>query len=77
MSSPSPLKRAEAWVSQIEFMRLGIVLERRRIGHPWQDHAWLPVAVLPEEPAAATGSSAETGPSVEEGPWRLLEEAEG
>ncbi len=26
-------------------MPLGIIVERRRSGHPWQDHVWLPVAV--------------------------------
>jgi len=30
-----------------ETMEVGIVLERRDSSHPWQDHAWLPVAVLP------------------------------
>jgi hypothetical protein len=30
---------------------VGIVVERRRIDSPWADHAWLPIAVLPEPPA--------------------------
>lgn len=33
-----------------ESMPLGIVLERRRIDHPWQEHAWRPVAVIPGAP---------------------------
>jgi Protein of unknown function (DUF3305) len=28
-------------------MRVGIVLERRRIANPWQEHAWRAVAVVP------------------------------
>jgi len=34
-------------VKQVERMRLGVVVERRRSDHPWQDHSWRPVAVLP------------------------------
>jgi Protein of unknown function (DUF3305) len=30
-----------------ERMRVGVVLERRRIDHPWQDHAWRAVSVVP------------------------------
>jgi len=28
-------------------MPVGIVIERRRLNNPWQDEAWLPVAILP------------------------------
>ena len=35
-----------------ETMRVGVVVERRRIDHPWQDYAWRPVAVIPGAPAA-------------------------
>ncbi|MCP5366167.1 MAG: DUF3305 domain-containing protein [Hyphomicrobiales bacterium] len=28
-------------------MPMGVVIERRRIDNPWQDHAWMPVAVIP------------------------------
>ena len=28
-------------------MRMGVVVEWRAVDHPWQDHEWLPVAVLP------------------------------
>jgi hypothetical protein len=38
-------------MSRSERLSLGIVLERRRSRHPWQDHAWRPVAVLPGAPA--------------------------
>jgi hypothetical protein len=31
---------------------LGVVVERRRIDHPWQDHEWRPVAVIPGAPEA-------------------------
>ncbi|HEX6101863.1 MAG TPA: DUF3305 domain-containing protein [Alphaproteobacteria bacterium] len=31
-------------------MRVGVVLERRHIGNPWQEHAWRPVAVIPGAP---------------------------
>lgn len=26
---------------------VGVVIERRRIDHPWQEYEWLPVAVIP------------------------------
>jgi hypothetical protein len=32
---------------------VGIVIAKRRLKGPWQDHAWLPVAVLPEPPEVA------------------------
>lgn len=44
-------------------MALGIVLERRTSDHPWQDHAWSLVAVIP-------GGGPETA-------WRRLEEVPG
>ena len=28
-------------------MRLGIVVERRKLDNPWVDHSWKPVAVVP------------------------------
>ena len=31
-------------------MQVGVVLERRRIGNPWQEYAWRPVAVIPGAP---------------------------
>ncbi len=31
-------------------MKIGVVLERRRIDNPWADHVWRPVAVIPAAP---------------------------
>lgn len=49
-----------------ETMPLGVVVEWRRVEHPWKDHDWRPVAVIagapPLDPAA---------------PWRLLREGDG
>ena len=49
-----------------ERLPLGVVIERRRIDHPWQDHAWRPVAVVP-------GS----GTSDPRGEWTVLREGDG
>ena len=41
-----------------EYLKVGIVVERRVIvGNPWIDHAWSPVAVLPDAPALAPWTS--------------------
>jgi hypothetical protein len=45
---------------------LGIVLERRRLDHPWKDHAWVPVDVIPGAPARDP-----------RGDWLLLKEGDG
>ncbi|HEX9789613.1 MAG TPA: DUF3305 domain-containing protein [Kiloniellales bacterium] len=45
---------------------LGIVLERRRLDHPWKDHSWMPVDVIPGAPAREP-----------RGEWLLLKEGEG
>lgn len=50
-------------LSTTQSMPLGIVLERRRIDHPWQEFDWRVVAVLPGAPEA-------------EG-WRMIGEGEG
>src|SRR5262245_15865992 len=34
-------------------IEVGIVVERRAVDSPWIDHAWTPLAVLPEPPALA------------------------
>ncbi len=44
-------------------MELGVILERREIDNPWQDHSWLPVGLLP-------------GVKKNE-PWRVMREGEG
>lgn len=49
-----------------ETMPLGVVIERRRIDHPWRDHSWRPVAVIPGAPALDP-----------QGPWTLLREGDG
>lgn len=49
-----------------ETMPLGIVLERRRLDHPWKDHAWVPVDVIPGAPARDPG-----------GDWLLLKAGDG
>lgn len=36
-------------------MPLGVVLERRRIDHPWADVSWRAAAVIPGAPAAPAG----------------------
>lgn len=36
-----------------ERMRVGIVLERRRIAHAWQEYAWRALAVIPGAPDIA------------------------
>ena len=49
-----------------ESMPLGVVIERRRVDHPWKDHDWRPVGVIPGAP--------ELDPR---GAWTLLREGEG
>jgi hypothetical protein len=44
-------------------MRVGVVLERRKLSSPWQDFAWLPVAVVPGAP--------------EGDDWRVMREGDG
>ena len=46
-----------------ETIQIGVILERREIDHPWQDHSWSAVAVMPG--AAALDE------------WRLLASDEG
>jgi hypothetical protein len=46
--------------AQGEAMPIGVVIERRRLDHPWQDHTWGVVDVIPGGPASEA--------------WRLLEE---
>lgn len=53
-------------MNRVETMPVGIVVERRETDHPWQDHAWLPVAVIPGAP-----------PCDPAGAWRSLDQGEG
>ncbi len=45
---------------------LGVVLERRRSDHPWQDNVWRPSGVIPGAPTLDPHGS-----------WTLLREGEG
>jgi hypothetical protein len=36
----------------LDQVTVGVVVAKRRLKSPWQDHAWLPVAVLPDAPDA-------------------------
>jgi Protein of unknown function (DUF3305) len=58
-----PRADAATLPARIERVGLGIVFERRRIAHPWQEWRWQPVAVIPG--AAAVGEP------------RLLREGDG
>jgi hypothetical protein len=49
-----------------ESLPLGVVLERRRSNHPWQDFVWRPVGVFP--------GAADRDPA---GEWTLLREGDG
>lgn len=42
---------AESALARSETLPLGVVLERRRSRHPWQDFAWRAVELLPGAPA--------------------------
>lgn len=46
----------------VESMPLGVIVERRRSSHPWQDHVWLPVEVLPGAAALEAWSPLAEGP---------------
>ncbi|WP_299400170.1 DUF3305 domain-containing protein [Pelagibius sp.] len=48
-----------------EVLPLGVVVERRRIDHPWKDYAWRPVAVIPGAP-----------PLEPDADWTVLREGE-
>ncbi len=52
--------------NRVETMPVGIVVERRDSSHPWADHLWIPVAVIPGAPAMDPA-----------GPWKTLEQGEG
>jgi len=52
--------------SRVETMTVGIVVERRDSNHPWADHLWRPVAVMPGAVAMDPA-----------GPWKLLRQGDG
>lgn len=53
-------------MDRTESLPLGVVVEWRRVEHPWKDHDWRPVAVIAGAPALEP-----------RGPWKLLREGEG
>ncbi len=55
-----------------ERMNVGIVVERRDIDNPWEDHCWAAVAVIP-------GAAPNTGKdgAGEDGEWPVLDQAPG
>jgi hypothetical protein len=48
-----------------EHMIVGVVVERRKLDNPWVDHAWAPVAVLPDAPEIAPWTSLGAGDGAE------------
>ncbi|HEV2160718.1 MAG TPA: DUF3305 domain-containing protein [Stellaceae bacterium] len=52
MSEPLP-ERAGSVPARNTIVPLGVVFERRRIAHTWQEWRWKPVAVIPGAPAIA------------------------
>jgi Protein of unknown function (DUF3305) len=45
---PEPVDRPmEGPVERMVSMPVGVVVERRDLDNPWQDHQWVPVAVIP------------------------------
>ena len=52
--------------NRVETMPVGIVVERRDSSHPWVDHIWMPVAVMPGAP-----------PMDPAGPWKMLKQGDG
>src|SRR3546814_15667026 len=61
----APLVGPVEAMDKTETLPLGVVLEWRRVDHPWKDHDWRPVAVIPGAP-----------PLDPRGPWTLLPEGE-
>jgi len=49
-AATAPQSTAERRGDKADRLALGVVLERRRIAHPWQEFAWRPVAILPSAP---------------------------
>lgn len=52
--------------SRVETMPVGIVVECRDSSHPWADHVWRPVAVMPG-----------VRPMDPAGPWKTLKQGDG
>src|SRR3546814_9499265 len=62
----APLVGPVEAMDKTETLPLGVVLEWRRVDHPWKDHDWRPVAVIPGAP-----------PLDQRGPRTLLRERSG
>lgn len=43
-------------MSRMQSIPVGVVVERRRINHPWQEWKWRPIGLLPEAPPMADWS---------------------
>ncbi|SRR5579875_1080245 len=52
MTDPSP-ERSGPVPARNTSVPIGVVFERCRIGHPWQEWSWKPVALIPGAPAIA------------------------
>jgi len=50
-------------MNKTDVLSVGVVVERRAIDHPWAEHRWTPVAVIPGAPAAE--------------PWREIASGDG
>ena len=60
-----------------ERMNVGIVVERRDIDNPWEDHCWSAVAVIPgTAPDFATDEAGDDGAG-EDREWPVLDQAPG
>ncbi len=40
-------------MKKTDVLSVGVVVERRTLDHPWSDHRWTPVAIIPGAPAEA------------------------
>jgi hypothetical protein len=48
-------------MTRIETLDVGVIVERRKIDHPWQEWSWRPVAVVPGAPRVDGWSQTVTG----------------
>lgn len=44
------MSKEQAPIERTRVLPLGVVVERRALDNPWQDHEWRPVAVMPGAP---------------------------
>jgi hypothetical protein len=62
MNEPLP-EPAGAVPARKTVIPLGVVFERRRIAHPWQEWQWKPIAVIPGAPAVTRANLLREGDS--------------